>query len=165
MADNHTIDQLNHLVRINKNAEAGLHTAAENVQNSELETLFGGYARQHAKFIRELQEEIKRLGGAVSDSGTVGEAMHRAWMDVTSALSGHSAASALSACESGELSAEIAYHDASDLNPTGQTHTLIEKQREQIKGFHTRLCRLVGEIKNGLEFPKNDAIPKNDRHR
>ncbi|MDQ2774473.1 MAG: PA2169 family four-helix-bundle protein [Acidobacteriota bacterium] len=156
MADNRIIDQLNHLVHINKDAEAGLHTAAENVKNSELETVFGGYAKQHAKFAAELQQEIKRLGGTVSDSGTLGGAMHRAWMDLTSALSGHSAASMLTACENGENSAEIAYHDASDLKPTGQTHTLIEKHRQQIIGFRTRLARLVQETKDGVDFQKND---------
>ena len=156
MADNRTIDQLNHLVHINKDAEAGLLTASENVKNSELGSLFGGYAKQHAKFGRELQEEIERLGGTVSDSGTIGGALHRAWMDVTSALTGHSAASMLSACESGEQSAEVAYHDASDQNPTGQTHALIEKHRQQIIGFHTRLARLVQETKDGVDFQKND---------
>ncbi len=156
MADNRTIDQLNHLVHINKDAVASLHTAAENVKNSELETLFGGYARQHSKFITELEGEIKRLGGARSDSATIGESLHRAWMDVTSALSGHSAASMLNACESGENSAEIAYHDASDQNPTGQIHALIEKHHQQIIGFHAHLARLVKEMKDGVEFQAND---------
>jgi uncharacterized protein (TIGR02284 family) len=53
MAHSSTIDQLNHLVYINKDAEAGFRTAAGNVKNSEIETLFDGYAKQHAKFITE----------------------------------------------------------------------------------------------------------------
>jgi hypothetical protein len=39
MAHISTIDQLNHLVHINKNAEAGFRTVAGNVKNSEIETL------------------------------------------------------------------------------------------------------------------------------
>jgi hypothetical protein len=46
MAHNSTIDQLNHLVHINRDAEAGFCAAAGNVKNSEIETLFDGYARQ-----------------------------------------------------------------------------------------------------------------------
>jgi hypothetical protein len=42
MAHNSTIDQLNHLVHINKDAEAGFRTAAGNVKNSEIETLLMG---------------------------------------------------------------------------------------------------------------------------
>ena len=156
MADDETIDQLNHLIHINKDAEAGFRTAAENIKNSELETIFSGYAKQHAKFAGELQEERVRLGGNSSDGGTLGEALRRGWMDLKSALSGQSTTAILKSCESGEESAEIAYTDAADANRTGQTHTLIERHRQQIKGFRTRLARLVGETKDGLEFQKNE---------
>ena len=154
-ADDGRIDGLNHLVRINKDAEAGFLTAAENVRNTELQTLFAGYAKQHAKFAAELQEEVKRLGGNVSDSGTVGGVVHRGWMDLKSALSGQSAGAMLTSCESGEESAEAAYTDAVDQSGSGQTHTLVEKHRNQIKEFRTRLARLVGEVKDGRDFQKN----------
>lgn len=151
----HPIDDLNHLIEINKDAEAGFYNAAKNVKNTELETLFAGYAQQHAKFAGELQGEIKRLGSSYAESGTLGGAAHRGWMDLKSALSGHSAAAMLSSCESGEESAEIAYADAADANPTGQTHTLLEKHLQQIKEFRTRLARLIGETKDGVEFQDN----------
>jgi hypothetical protein len=51
------------------------------------------------------------------------------------------------ACETGEQSAEAAYAEAAEANPTGQTHTLIEKHRQQISGFCPRLSKLVGESK------------------
>ena len=156
MAHNDTIEQLNHLIHVNKDAEGGLRAAAERVKNSELETLFVGYAKQHARFEIELREEVKRLGGTFSESGTMGGALHRGWMNLKSTLSGDSAAAILRSCEGGEESAEIAYTDAADRNQTGQTHTLIEKQRQQIKGFRTRLARLVGETKDGFEFQKNE---------
>ncbi len=155
MAHN-TIDELNHLVRVNRDAEAGFGAAAENVKNSELETLFTGYAKQHAKFAAELQEEVEHLGGNSSDAGTLGGALHRGWMDLKSAVSGHSAAAMLKSCESGEESAESAYLDAAGSHPTGQTHALIDKHLEQIKAFRTRLARLVGETKDGVEFQKNE---------
>jgi uncharacterized protein (TIGR02284 family) len=147
---------LNHLVEINKDAEAGFVTAAENVKNSELESLLTGYAKQHAKFASELQDEVERLGGKPPDSGTVGGAVHRGWMDVKSAFTGGSAAAMLSACENGEQSADSAYLDAEDTISSGQTHTLLTKQREQISAFRTRLTRLLGEIKDGVEFQKNE---------
>lgn len=150
------IDHLNHLIEINRDAEAGFRTAAENVRNSELETIFTGYAKQHAKFAAELQQEIERLGGNYTESGTAGGAMHRGWMDLKSALTGHSAAPMLASCESGEQSAEVAYAEAADANPTGQTRTLIEKHHQQIKEFHTRLCRLVSETKDGVDFQTNE---------
>jgi uncharacterized protein (TIGR02284 family) len=156
MAHDETIDQLNQLIRINKDGESGFLTAAEDVKNSELESLFRNYSKQHAKFAAELQDEIERLGGHFADSGTLGGALHRGWLDVKSALSGHSAAAILKSCETGEDSAVAAYTRAADANPSGQTNALLEKHGRQITEFHTRLCRLVEETKDGVEFPTNE---------
>jgi uncharacterized protein (TIGR02284 family) len=156
MTQEDVIDQLNHLIGINRNAEDGLRGGAKTVRNSELETLFANYATQHAKFAGELQQEVKRLGGTLSDSETFAGALHRGWMDVKAVLSGDAAASILKSCESGEESAEIAYTNVVDSNITGQTHTLIGKQQQQIRGFRTHLARLVGETKDGVEFQKNE---------
>ncbi|HEX3685320.1 MAG TPA: PA2169 family four-helix-bundle protein [Bryobacteraceae bacterium] len=150
------IHLLNHLVQINKDAEAGFLTAAQNIQNSELESLFASYAKQHAKFAAELQDEIERRGGTYSDSGTVGGALHRGWLDLKSTLSGHSAGAILASCDSGEESAEAAYSRAADAHPSGQTNALIEKHLRQIQQFRTHLCRLIGETKDGIDFQKNE---------
>ncbi len=155
MPHDDTIDHLNHLASVNRDAEATLRTAAETVKNSELESLFLGYAKHHAKFIADLHGEIERLKGKPSDAGTRGP-IERGWTDLKAALSGHSPAALLSSCESGELSAEVAYTDAAKAHPSGQTHTLIEKHLQQVIGFRTRLARLVGETKEGLKFPKNE---------
>jgi uncharacterized protein (TIGR02284 family) len=156
MAENNTLDGLNRLIQVNKDAETAFHAASENVKNSELDSLFDGYAKQHAKFAAELEQEIQRLGGNFSESGTLGGALHRGWMDLKSTLSGHSAAAILESCQAGEESAEVAYADAADEYPGGQTYTLIEKHRQQIKEFRTRLTRLVGETKDGVEFQTNE---------
>src|SRR4051812_27339439 len=88
MDNDRTTDELNHLIEINKNAEMALNTAAENVKNSELESLFSSFAKQHAKFATELEAEVHRLGGNASHSGTLGGLVHRGWMDLKSAVSG-----------------------------------------------------------------------------
>lgn len=150
------IDQLNRLIAVNKDAESGFLAAAQSIKNSELETLFTGYAKQHAKFIVEIQEQIERLDGEPSDSGTLGGALHRGWMDLKSTLTGHSAASLLASCETGEQSAESVYSEAAKAIPKGQTHTVIEKHCQQIKAFRTRLARLVGETKDGVDFQQNE---------
>ena len=160
MSNDNTIHQLNHLIQVNRDAEAGLISAADHVDNSELESLFTGYAKQHAAFARQLQAEVERLGGVIpesgiAESGTAGGLIHRGWIDLKSVLTGHSVTSLLSSCESGEESAEVAYHDASDDIATGQPHALIAKHHEQIIGFKTRLCRLAQETRDGLEYPAN----------
>jgi uncharacterized protein (TIGR02284 family) len=155
-ANDKALDHLNNLVEINKDAEAGFLNAAKNIKNSELETQLGDYAKQHAKFGAELQAEITRLGGSATNDGTAGGALHRGWMDLKAALTGHSAGAILSSCESGEDSALAAYDSAEADLSTGQTFSLLQKQREQITAFRTRLNRLIGEIKDGVEFPQNE---------
>jgi uncharacterized protein (TIGR02284 family) len=150
-----TIHQLNRLVNLNKDADSGFRTAAANVNNSEIQTLFIKYADTHAKFAAELQAEIDHLGADPSDSGTVGGAVHRGWLDVKAALTGHSVKAMLTACQSAEQSIESSYLEFIHLNHHGQIHTLLHKHSEQIKGFSKHLERLIGEIKDGVEFQTN----------
>ncbi len=155
MASDTIFRQLDHLVNVNKESEAGYRAAADKVRNTELQTLFMGYADQHHHFAAELEQELERMGGRLSDSGMTTGVFNRSWMDIKAALSGHSAISLLKSCADAEESAESAYLDVADTNPTGQTHKLVDKHLEQMKGFRTRLRRLASEGKDGLEFPKN----------
>lgn len=150
------VDELDHLVRINRDAEAGFQAAAESIRNSELESLFRGYAKQHRKFGAELEEHIEHLGGKASTGDTLGGKIHRGWMDLKAAASGHSAKSLLVSCESGEESAEIAYIDAAERYPSGQMYAFIQKHRKQIVEFRVHLQRLIGEMKDGVDFQQNE---------
>ena len=155
MTPEETIDQLNALIQVCKDGQQGFETAAENVRNSELETMFRNYAKQRAGFARELQDQVERLGGKPADSGNLGGAMHRGWMNVKAGLSGGDSGSLIAACESGEDSALAAYDQAAHTALTGQAASVIEKQFQQIKEAHTRISRLKHEIEDGTQFPKN----------
>ncbi len=152
------IDQLNELIQICKDGEQGYQTAAENVHNTELETMFRGYAKRRADFARELQTEVERLGGEPSQSGNMGAAMHRGWMNFKSSLSGGDPAGLIAACESAEDSALAAYDRAAHTDVTGKTRALIDKQLQQVQEAHTRLARLKGEGEDGARFPKNEGL-------
>ncbi len=153
-----TTERLNHLVEINREANASLQTAARTIKNSELETLFDGIAKQHAKFVAELESEIGRQGGSIHDtsSSPVSEAVHRGWKDIKAAFSGNSAGSVLAACDSTEQSVEIAYTDAVGENPTGRIHTFLSKHLKEIKELRSRLHRLLEQTKDGVEYPVNE---------
>lgn len=152
------LDHLTRLIALNHDSEAGFNTAAENVNNTELETVFSGYAKQHAKFARELEQEVGRAGGNASDAGTLGGAIHRNWLDLKAALTGHSAAGILESCRSGEESAEVAYDEATRDISTGQTYSLLTRQRQHVNEIRTRLARLVQETKDGVEFQANKEV-------
>ena len=153
-----TTDWLNRLVHLNREAEAGLLDAAKTAKNSEIETLFDGIAKQHAKFVAELNSELGRQGGSLRDTtaNPVGEALHRGWMDLKAALSGTSVEALLASCEGGEQSAEVAYTDAIEDNPTGRVHSLLSKHLHQIQEFRARLNRLMQVTKDGASYQNND---------
>lgn len=150
-----TIANLNQLIETSKNGELGYRTAATNVHNSQLETLFNDYAKQRAGFVHQLQAEVERLGGTPTDSGTLGAAVHRGWMDVTSALSGGDGAAMIAACETGEDHASAEFERVVDSDIPGQTRSIVEKQWQKIKEAHARLLRLKDET-SGADFQKTD---------
>lgn len=157
MTDNDKrLSHLVHLVEVNKDSEEGFLNAAKNIRNSELESQFTDYARQHARFAAEIQQEIVKLGGNPPEHGSASGELHRGWMDLKSALTGNSAGIVLSSCESGEDSALAAYDQAEADLSSGHVFTILQKRRQQITSFRTRLQRLIGEIKDGVEFPKNE---------
>jgi uncharacterized protein (TIGR02284 family) len=156
MSDKPVLDQLSHLVAVNKDAEAGYRAAAKSVMNSEIETLFDGYASRHATFAAEIQDEIERRGERLSDSGNLTDSVHRGWMNLKALVTGHSVSSTLSTCENEEQSTESAYLDSLEIITSGKAHILLNKQCEEIKGFRTRLARLVGEMKDGIDFQSNE---------
>ena len=157
MLSNDAIEQLKRLVRVNRDAAAGFLTAAKDIHNSELDTLFTGYAKQHEKFRKEIQTEIQHdEPGEGTDRESGGGGLHRRWADLKVALSGHSTHAVLAACEDEMQSVEAAYADAGTLGFTGRVGAMLSKQELQVKETHKHLCRLLGEVKDGVEFRANE---------
>ena len=71
MSKEETIDLLNELIHVCKDGEHGYRTAAEDVRNSQLQSVFGEYAKQRSSCARQLQAKVERLGGDATDSGTL----------------------------------------------------------------------------------------------
>jgi uncharacterized protein (TIGR02284 family) len=151
-----TIAELNGLIETCKNGELGYRSAAADVRNTELETVFTQYSKQRGQFAHSLQAEVERLGGKPEQSGSAGGALARGWMDLKSALSSGSAVAIISSCESAELAAMAAFDWVVNLDITGQTRVLVEKQAKTIRETHARLLRLKEDESAGDKFQKND---------
>jgi uncharacterized protein (TIGR02284 family) len=150
-----TITELNGLIGTCKDGELGYTSAAADVRNTELESVFAKYAKQRGQFAHELQAEVERLGGRPGDSGTTGGTLLRGWMDVKSALTSGSGAAVIATCETGEEVAVAAFDWVVNLDISGQTRSLVEKQCKSIKEALARLQRLKTEKAAGAKFQKN----------
>jgi uncharacterized protein (TIGR02284 family) len=151
-----TIVELNGLIQTCKDGELGFTTAASDVRNAELETVFSEYAAERRQFARNLQSEVERLGGNPKGVGSTSGTLLRGWMNVKSSLTGGSGAAIIATCETGEEFAVAAFAWVVKLDVSGHTRSLVEKQYKAVKEAYARLLRLKAEEAAGTRFQKND---------
>lgn len=144
MADNdNVISCLNNLIETCKDGQDGFKTAAEGVDRSDLKTLFYQYSQQRATFAGELQNEVRRLGGDPEKTGSVAASLHRGWIDIKSAVTGHDDNAVIAECERGEDSAVSNYKDAlKDASLPADVRTLVERQYGAVQEAHDRVRAL-----------------------
>lgn len=137
MTNDTTIATLNNLIETCKDGEQGFRTAAEGLRDQSLKTTFLGYAEQRAGFVRELQQEVGRLGGDPETSGSVSGSLHRGWLNVKSAVTGNDDHAIVAEAERGEDVAKAAYDDAlqkTSLAPSARS--LVEQQAAHVRRTH-----------------------------
>src|SRR5207249_10642884 len=108
-----TISTINDLIETLKDGQEGFRQAAEAVADPKLKSLFNEYSLQRARFAGELQSQAVALGESKpEDSGSAAGAMHRAWINLKSAIAKHDGHAILAECERGEDSAVEEYERA-----------------------------------------------------
>lgn len=143
MASNEAvISTLNNLIETCRDGQEGFKNSAENVKNSELKELFYTYSQQRAKFVGELQDEVRRLGGDPEKEGSISASLHRGWIDLKSALTGGDDDAIISEAERGEDSAVKNYREALDTDLPANVRTLVERQFNEVKEAHDRVRAL-----------------------
>jgi uncharacterized protein (TIGR02284 family) len=134
---NDTISILNNLIETCKDGELGFQTAAEGLQSADTKAKFLEYSRQRAQMVRELQGEVRRLGGDPEKTGSVSASLHRGWIDIKSAVTGKNDHAIISEAERGEDVAKAAYENAlkeTSLEPTART--VVQLQSTQVRQAH-----------------------------
>jgi len=128
------IDGLNHLVTICMDGKYGYEVAAEDADSAALRAMFSGYSAERALFSQQLKAEIKKFGGDPEHGGGPLGAIHRAWIDVKTALSSKDNKAVLGACITGEKAAVNAYNDVLKKNELpAETRALLNEQRRNIE--------------------------------
>ena len=144
MDQKNTISTLNDLIETLKDGQYGFKHASENVEESDLKTLFNSYSIQRSKFAGELQQELVRMGESKpeEDASVVG-ALHRGWINLKSALSGKSRHAILAECERGEDHAVSAYKKATAGGELpAPIQELVNKQYQEVLSAHNNVRSL-----------------------
>ena len=139
MADRNERWMLNHLIETCKDGERGFRYAANHVQDPNVKALFLEIASQRERFASDLLPHAQRLGGPSDADGTAAAALHRGWITIKDALTGHDERAIIVEAERGEGAAASVYKDAIEgiLPPT--VRDLVERQYEDVVHSHERL--------------------------
>ena len=143
MASNtEVISALNRLIETCRDGQEGFKTAAGGVRSAELKSLFHEYSQQRARFVGELQQEVRRMGGEAEDAGSVSAALHRGWIGLKSALTGEDDGAILTECERGEDAAVASYRSALGTDLPANVRGVVERQFSEVKQAHERVRSL-----------------------
>jgi uncharacterized protein (TIGR02284 family) len=137
------ISTINSLIETLKDGQQGFKQAAEAVKDSNLKSLFNEYSLQRAKFAGELQSQAVQLGESKpEDSSSTSGAIHRAWIDLKSALTSGDDHAILAECERGEDSAVKEYKDAMEGDLSAPISEIVSRQYSEVQSAHDRIKSL-----------------------
>src|SRR3954467_6802693 len=145
-----TISTLNSLIETLKDGQEGFRQASEAVKDSQLKSLFSEFSLQRSKFAGELQNQVIQLGESEPEttSSTAG-ALHRAWINMKSAITSQDDHAILAECERGEDSAVAEYKKAMEEQElSAPIRETSSRQYAGVKQAHDHIKALRDASKN-----------------
>ena len=139
MQNDKAISVLNNLIETCKDGELGFKTAAEGLKDSAIKARFLEYSRQRGEMARELQSEVRRLGGDPEKSGSVSGSLHRGWLDIKSVITGKDDHAIVAEAERGEDVAKSVYEEALKTALPGSAQTLVQQQALKVRTVHDQV--------------------------
>src|SRR6476659_7523324 len=137
------ISTLNGLIETLKDGQEGYKQSASGVDDPQLKTLFDTLSLQRSKFAGELQNEVVNMGDPdPEDASSVTGSMHRAWINVKSAVTNRDRHAILAEAERGEDAAVSAYRDAMEKDLPAPIKSIVARQATQVKEAHDRIRSL-----------------------
>jgi uncharacterized protein (TIGR02284 family) len=142
MQNDKAVSVLNNLIETCKDGELGFKTAAEGLKDPAIKSQFLEYSRQRSEMARELQSEVRRLGGDPEKSGSMSGSVHRGWLDIKSAITGKDDHAILAEAERGEDVAKSVYEEALKETLPGSAQTLVQQQSLRVRQVHDHVRNL-----------------------
>src|SRR5947199_10316439 len=137
------ISTINNLIETLKDGQEGFKQAAEGVKDPRLKSLFNEYSQQRSRFATELQSQARSLGELEPEtSSSAAGALHRAWINLKSAVSRGDDHAILAECERGEDSAVEEFRKALDNGFSASVQEIVSRQYAEIKQAHDRVKHL-----------------------
>jgi uncharacterized protein (TIGR02284 family) len=142
MQTDKTVSIVSDLIERCKDGREGFRKAAEDVKDQDLKNLFKDYSLQRDQMITELQNELHKIGKTQDESGSLTGTMHRAWIDLKTALSSNDRKRVLEECERGEDYAVSAYKKALKEDLPTPISSLVQDQYQRVQSAHDQIRSL-----------------------
>ena len=140
---NEIVSTLNSLIETLKDGQEGYKQSASGVDDPKLKTIFDTFSLQRSKFAGELQSEVVTMGDPdPEDASSVTGSMHRAWINVKSAVTNRDRHAILAEAERGEDAAVSAYQKALEKNLPAPIRRIVSRQSAEVKEAHDRIRAL-----------------------
>lgn len=134
------ISTLNGLIETLKDGQEGFRQAADAIKDGQVKSTLNGFSLQRSKFAGELQNQVIQLGESEPEtSSSTAGAMHRAWINIKSAVSSQDDHAILAECERGEDSAVAEYKKAMEKDLSSSVRDVISRQYTDIKAAHDKV--------------------------
>jgi uncharacterized protein (TIGR02284 family) len=142
------INTLNDLIEVAKNGQEGYRTAAEGISDAGLRSKFISLSNERAGFVKELQEQVRSLGGDPEKNSSVTGAMHRGWINLKAAVSKKDEGAIIAECKRGDEDAVKSYEEALKKEELGaDVRSLVEKQASQVRSDYDNLLQMERDDK------------------
>ena len=148
--DDSTIEGLQKLIRYNIDSVKGYRESAEKVNDKFAKELFLKIADQRSGFADTLQQYVAVNGEETSDDGSTMAAVHRAWIDVRSALNGGDVYPVLCEAERGEDYIKSAYESVLKETAGSAMNDVLTHQYAEVKLGHDG----IRELRDGMRKAK-----------
>jgi len=147
MDQNNAINVVENLIETCKDGLKGYHDAAEHAKSPTLKSYFNEQSAERARLAQELQTQLATLGKPDKEvSGSVGGAMHRAWLDTKAHLGGGDK-TILESVEAGEDTAKDTYNKALSGTLPSTLMEIVRRQAASVQRAHDKVKMLRDEAK------------------
>jgi uncharacterized protein (TIGR02284 family) len=139
MTNDEIISTLNDLIETSKDGEYGFKICAEDVKDMELKQVLAAAAQRCGEGAKELQEQVRLLGGDPDKQSSVAGTLHRAWVDIKAAITGKDEQAVLEECERGEDVAKKTYEKALAKDLPDNIRSIVHRQYQGVVENHDRV--------------------------
>ncbi len=133
MPQENIVSEMESLIALCRDGQAGYQDAARDVQDAELRSLFEDYAKQRAAFAQALGTTLVSFTRSVKPAqGTLAGTLHRGWLNLRQLLTGHDRHAILRECQRGEEAAASAYEKALQMHLPADVRAVVVRQSQAI---------------------------------